>query len=33
MVRDAVVLPGARLEAGAMVVGGVCGLAADRPLG
>jgi mannose-1-phosphate guanylyltransferase/mannose-1-phosphate guanylyltransferase/phosphomannomutase len=33
MVRDAVVLPGARLEAGAMLVGGVCGLAADRPLG
>ena len=33
MIRDGVVLPGARLEAGAVLIGGVCGLAADRPLG
>lgn len=33
MVRDAIVLPGADLPAGAMAVGGVIGLAADRPLG
>lgn len=33
MVRDAVVLPGAELAPGAMLVGGVAGLSADRPLG
>jgi mannose-1-phosphate guanylyltransferase/mannose-1-phosphate guanylyltransferase/phosphomannomutase len=33
MVRDAVLLPGTRLAPGTMVVGGVHGIAADRPLG
>ena len=33
MLRDAVVLPGAELPAGGMVVGGLYGVEADRPLG
>ena len=33
MLRDAVVLPGAEIPAGALVVGGLYGVAADRPLG
>ena len=33
MIRDAVVLPGSRMDSGAMVVGGVYGISADRPLG
>jgi mannose-1-phosphate guanylyltransferase len=33
MLRDAVVLPGAELGAGAVVVGGLYGAARDRPLG
>ena len=33
MIRDAVVLPGARLDPGAIVVGGVYGISADRPVG
>jgi mannose-1-phosphate guanylyltransferase len=33
MLRDAVVLPGAEVPAGALVVGGLYGVAQDRPLG
>ena len=33
MLRDCVVLPGAEVPAGALVVGGLYGVAADRPLG
>ena len=33
MLRDAVVLPGAEIPAGALVVGGLYGVEADRPLG
>jgi mannose-1-phosphate guanylyltransferase len=33
MLRDCVVLPGAEVPAGALVVGGLFGVAADRPLG
>src|ERR671911_322542 len=33
MLRDAVVLPGAEIPAGPLVVGGLYGVAADRPLG
>jgi mannose-1-phosphate guanylyltransferase len=33
MLRDCVVLPGAQVPAGALVVGGLYGLGADRPLG
>ncbi len=33
MLRDAVVLPGAEIPAGGLVVGGLYGVAADRPLG
>jgi mannose-1-phosphate guanylyltransferase/mannose-1-phosphate guanylyltransferase/phosphomannomutase len=33
MLRDAVVLPGAEIPAGALVVGGLYGIEADRPLG
>jgi mannose-1-phosphate guanylyltransferase len=33
MLRDAVVLPGAEIPAGALVVGGLYGVAQDRPLG
>ncbi len=33
MLRDAVVLPGAEVPAGALVVGGLYGIEADRPLG
>jgi carbonic anhydrase/acetyltransferase-like protein (isoleucine patch superfamily) len=33
MLRDCVVLPGADVPAGALIVGGLYGVAADRPLG
>ena len=33
MLRDCVVLPGARVPAGALIVGGLYGVEADRPLG
>jgi acetyltransferase-like isoleucine patch superfamily enzyme len=33
MLRDCVVLPGAEVPAGALVVGGLYGVEADRPLG
>ena len=33
MLRDCVVLPGAEVPAGALVVGGLYGVQADRPLG
>jgi mannose-1-phosphate guanylyltransferase/mannose-1-phosphate guanylyltransferase/phosphomannomutase len=33
MLRDCVVLPGAEIPAGALIVGGLYGLEADRPLG
>jgi hypothetical protein len=33
MLRDCVVLPGAEVPPGALVVGGLYGLGADRPLG
>ena len=33
LLRDCVVLPGAEVPAGALVVGGLYGVAADRPLG
>jgi carbonic anhydrase/acetyltransferase-like protein (isoleucine patch superfamily) len=33
LLRDCVVLPGAEVPAGALVVGGLYGVEADRPLG
>jgi acetyltransferase-like isoleucine patch superfamily enzyme len=33
MLRDCVVLPGAEVPAGALVVGGLYGVSTDRPLG
>jgi carbonic anhydrase/acetyltransferase-like protein (isoleucine patch superfamily) len=33
MLRDCVVLPGAEVPAGGLVVGGLYGVEADRPLG
>ena len=33
MLRDCVVLPGAEIPAGALFVGGLYGVEADRPLG